>query len=185
MQVTRQCLALESVRKWSEGDVSAGPACREWRNCSACHIPPHPSALGTSMAGQLQRLGLVRVKSQVRACSLQLTSCAGTSWKQGSHGYGRHCLQDQASCSDRMDASMQGEAQIAAEGFVQSGITSYSRMYKPCLLSTPPAPGYTVLCWSCGRNLWSLAGVPCQVKESWSLFKPYLLPPSKVGFARG
>lgn len=51
------------------------------------------------MAGQLQGLGLVRVKSQFRAHSLQLTSCAGTSWKEICHGYGRDFLQDQTSCS--------------------------------------------------------------------------------------
>lgn len=127
LQVARQCLGLESVRKWSEGDVSAGPVRRGWRSCSACCITPHPSPLGTPLAGQLQQLGLVRVKSQFRAHSLQLTSCAGTRWKQGCHGYGRDCLQDQISCSlqtrssGRVDAAAQGEAGIAAEGLCSLG----------------------------------------------------------------
>lgn len=130
LQGTRQCLALASARTRSEGDVSAVPVCGGWRSCSACCIPPHPSALGTSMPGQLQLLGLVRVKSPAQSLlppAHQLCCC--------------HCLWDQTPCSlqamssGRVDAAPGG---IAAGGFVQSGRTSYSRMYKPFLL--PPAP---------------------------------------------
>lgn len=67
----------------------------------------------------------------------------------------------------RVDAAVQGETRIAAEGFVQSGRTSYSRMYKPCLLS-PPAPAYGVLCRSkCAGGVCGLwPGSPVRSKSA-------------------
>lgn len=106
-------------------------------------------------------------------------------WDQGEtglcfcHGYVRDCLQDQTSrclqtmSSGRVDAAAQGEAGIAAEGFVQPGRTSYSKMYNPCLLF-PPAPGYKVLCRSkCAGGVCGLwPGSPVRSKSAGPFSNP-------------
>lgn len=189
LQVARQFLALESIRKWSEGQVSAGPVCRGWRSCSSCCIAPHPSAPGIPMTGQLQRLGLVRVKPQFRAHSLRFTSCAGTSWKWDCHGCGRDCLQDLASCSLQTregGCSCAGRDKDCCRRVCAVRENQLLQDVQTLLVITPSTCiRGTVQVQMCRRSLWSLAWVPCQVKECWALFKLCLLLPSNTGSACG